>query len=82
MDDITGADYMHGKRTCKDFEMKNLGEYHDLYLRRNVLLLANVFENFRKMCLKIYELNPAKFLLSSQISVASNFNKDWNRINN
>ena len=65
MDDITGADYMHGKKTCKDFEMKNLGEYHDLYLRRNVLLLANVFENFRKMCLKIYELNPAKFLLSS-----------------
>ena len=53
------------KKTCKDFEMKNLGEYHDLYLRSNVLLLANVFENFRKMCLKIYELNPAKFLLSS-----------------
>ena len=62
MEDITDADYMHAKRVCKDFEIKHLGEYHDLYLKSDTLLLADVFENFRKMCLKIYHLDPVKFL--------------------
>ena len=62
MEEITDADYMHGKRVCKDFEIKNLGQYYDLYLKSDTLLLADVFENLRKMCLKIYQLNPAKFL--------------------
>ena len=62
MENITNVDYMHVKRVCKDFEIKNLGEYHDLYLKSDTLLLADVFENFRKMCLKIYHLDPAKFL--------------------
>ena len=55
MEDFTDADYMYAKRVCKDFEIKNLGEYHDLYLKSDTLLLT-AFENFRKMCLKIYEL--------------------------
>ena len=55
MEDTTDVDYAHVKRIYKDFEIKNLGEYHDLYLRSNVLLLADVFENFRRMCLEIYE---------------------------
>ena len=38
MEDITDEDYMHGKRVCKDFEIKNLGEYHDLNLKSNTLL--------------------------------------------
>ena len=50
------------KKTYRDFEIKNLGEYYDLYLRSNVLLLADVFENFLKMCLEIYELDPIKFI--------------------
>ena len=62
MEDITDADYAHAKRVCKDFEIKNLGEYHDFYVQIDTLLLADVFENFRNMCLKIYELDPAKFL--------------------
>ena len=62
MEVITDFDYNHAKRVCKDFERKNLGEYHDLYLKSDTLLLADVFENFRKMCLKSYELDPAKFL--------------------
>ena len=61
VDDITDADYKHAKRVCEDFEIKNLGEYHYLYLKSNTLLLADVFES-RKMYLKIYHLDPLKFL--------------------
>ena len=47
MEDITDANYVHAKEVCKDFEIKNLGEYHDLYVQSNTLLLADVFENFK-----------------------------------
>ena len=47
MEDITDADYVHPKRVCKDFEIKNLGEYHNLYVQSDTLLLADVFENFQ-----------------------------------
>ena len=47
---------------CKRFEIKNLGEHRDFYLRSDALLLRDAFENFRKMCIKIYELDPGKFL--------------------
>ena len=53
---------MHVKRVCKDFEIKNLGKYHDFYLKSDTLLLADVFKNFRKMCLRIHHLGPVKFL--------------------
>ena len=46
----------------KTFEIKNLGEYHDLYVQCDTLLLADVFENFRDKCIEIYELDPAHFL--------------------
>ena len=62
MEDITDADYVHAKRNCKYFEIKNLGEHHDLYVQGNTLFLADVFENFQNICLEIYELDPAKFL--------------------
>ena len=68
MEDITDVNYAHAKRVFKDFEIKNLGENHDLYVQSNVLLLADVFENFRNMCLKIYELDPANFFSSSWIN--------------
>ena len=64
MEDITYADYVHPKRLCKDFEIKKLEEFHDLYVQSDTLLLADVFESFRNMCLKIYKLDPAKFLLA------------------
>ena len=60
--DITDADYVHAKKVCKDFEIGNLGEYHDLYVQSNKVLLVDLFENFKNMCLEIYKLNPAKFL--------------------
>ena len=62
MKDITDADYAYAIKVFKDFEIKNLVEYHDLYVQSNTLLLADVFENFRNMCLKIYELDTEKFL--------------------
>ena len=49
MEDITDADYTHAKRVCKDFELKNLGEYHDLHVQGNTLFLADVFKNFRNV---------------------------------
>ena len=76
MEDISDADYVHAEGVCKDFEMKNLAEYHDLYVQSDTSLLADVFENFRNMCLEIYELDPAKFLINSWISMASSFKKD------
>ena len=60
MEDITHADYTHAKRVCKDFEIKYLREYHDLYGQSNTLLLADVFEKFINICLKINQLDPAK----------------------
>ena len=53
MEDITDADNAHAKRVCKDFEIKHLGEYNDLFVQSDTFLLPNVFENFRNMCIKI-----------------------------
>ena len=46
----------------KKFKIKNLGEYHDLYVQSDTLLLADVFENFRNECIESYEIDPAHFL--------------------
>ena len=62
MEDIIDADYARAKRVFKDFEIKNLGEYYDSYVPSDTLLLVDVFEIFQNMCLKVYELDPAKFL--------------------
>ena len=67
MKDITDAGYMDAKRVCKEFEIKNLGDIHDLYLKSDPLLLVDVFENFRKMYLKIYYLESAKFLSAPRL---------------
>ena len=45
MEDITDTDYIQAKRVCKDFEIKKLGEYHDVFVQNDILLLADVFEN-------------------------------------
>ena len=62
MENIDDIDYRHGNNVFKKFKQKNLAEYHDLYVQRDTLLLADVFENFRNTCLKVYELDPAHFL--------------------
>ena len=62
MENIDDIDYRHGNNVFKRFTFKNLGKYHDLYVQGDTLLLADVFENFRNTCLKVYELDPAHFL--------------------
>ena len=62
MENIDDIDYRHGNNVFNIFKLNNLGDYHDLYVRSDTLLLADVFENFRDMCLKEYELDPAHFL--------------------
>ena len=49
------------QKVFKKFNNKNLGDYHDLYVQSNTLLLADVFENFRNKCIEIYEIVPAYF---------------------
>ena len=62
MKDINDTDYAHPKRVYKDFEIKKLGKCHGLYVQSDALMLPNVFENFRNLCINIYELDSAKFL--------------------
>ena len=52
----------------KDFEIKKIGDYHELYLKSDTLLFADVFDNFTKMCLEIYQLHPVKFLSAPRVS--------------
>ena len=62
MEDISNIDYRHANNLFKVFKLENLGDYHDLYVQSDTLLLADVFNKFRDMCLKEYELDPAHFL--------------------
>ena len=62
MEDISDIDYRHANNVFKGFKLENLGDYHDLYVQSDTLLLANVFNNFRDMCIKEYELDPGHFL--------------------
>ena len=62
MEDISDNDYRHANNVFKVFKFENLGNYYDLYVQSDTLLLADVFNNFREMYLKEYELDPAHFL--------------------
>ena len=75
VNDITDKDYMHTRRVCKEFEIKNLGECHDLYIQSDILLLVDVFENFRNMFLKKYEFDPVCFLATPGLSCQAIFKK-------
>ena len=77
---ITGVDCWYPHKLFEEFKLKNLGEYHDLYLQSDTLLLADVFENFRNKCIERYHLNPAYFFICTWISIASLFKKDSSKI--
>ena len=55
---ISEEDYKHAQNVWKIFDMKTMRDYHDLYLKSDVLLLSDVFENFRDVCLDNYRLDP------------------------
>ena len=61
MSNVSDDDYEHVQRVWKEFRIRNLGEYHDLYLRTDVILLAKVFEAFGDTCLEHYSFGPAHF---------------------
>ena len=65
---ITDDEFDNAKKVWKTFKIKTMGEYHDLYLGSNVLLLANVFENFRKTCMQYYKLDPCHYFMSPGLS--------------
>ena len=62
LEDITGEDYTHAQKLFEELKLKNLGDYDDLYVQSDTLLLEDVFENFRNNCIEIYDLDPAHFL--------------------
>ena len=61
---ITQQDFEHAQKVWKTFNCKNMGDYHDLYLRTDVLLLCDIFKEFRNVCLENYELDPAWYFTS------------------
>ena len=68
MSGVSDQDYEHAGKVWRDFGIRNLGEYHDLYLKTEVILLANVFEAFRKVCLDNYGLDPAHFYTAPELA--------------
>ena len=74
MEDIIDADKAHAKRVGKDFEMKNVEEYHDLSVQSDTLLLANIFENFWNMSCNIWAWS-CKISFNFRISMAGSFKK-------
>ena len=68
-EEISQEQYQHACNVWRKFNIANLGEYHDLYMKSDVLLLADVFENFRDVCLSCYKLDPAHFYTSPGLSM-------------
>ena len=65
---ISDKDYEHAKRVWKTLKCKTMGDYHDYYLASDVVLLSDVFENFRKTCLEYYKLDPCHYFTSPGLS--------------
>ena len=65
---ITDEDYSHAQKVWTTFQLQTMGEYHNLYLKSDILLLADVFENFRKTCLQYYKLDPCHYFTSPGLS--------------
>ena len=75
MSGISEKDYSHACKVWNEFGLKNMGDYHDLYLETDVILLANVFESFRRVCLDNYGLDPAHFYTAPGLAWKACLNK-------
>ena len=76
MEDVTDVNYKHAKIVFNKYLInKDLGDYHDLYIQSDTLLLADVFENFGNICFKVYELDPSHFLSSPGLAWLAHLKK-------
>ena len=75
LEDITNEDYPHTQKIFEELKLKNLGDYHGLYVQSDTLLLADVFENFRNKYIAIYELNSAHFLSAPELAWETSLKK-------
>lgn len=66
--ELSEADYYHAQFVWKTFETSSLGDYHDLFMETDVILLTDVTENFTNLCLCIYGLDPAQFYTASELA--------------
>ena len=62
LENICDKDYLHPRKVWEVFEIRNLGEYHDLYVQTATSLLGDISEKFRDTCIEIYGLDPSHFL--------------------
>ena len=65
---VSDEDYMHAQQVWNEFNCMTMGDYHDVYLKSDVLLLADVFESFRKTALETYKLDPAHYITAPGLS--------------
>ena len=77
---ITDEQYDHAQNVWKTFNLKTMGDYHDLYLKSDILLLADVFENFRKTCLQYYKLDPCHYFTSPGLKLGCYVKNDEYKI--
>ena len=68
LENIINEDYTHAQKVFEEFKLKNLSDYHELYVQSDTLLLADVFENFKNKCIEIYELDPTHFLSALRLA--------------
>ena len=76
LENITKEDYNHAIKVWDTFKIKNLGEYHDLYVQLDTAQLADVFENFISVCLKEYELDPTYFVSTPGLALEAMLQKN------
>ena len=66
--DITKEQHIFALGVYNDFKCRNLGDYHDVYLRTDVLILGDIFQKFREVCIQVYNLDPAHFYSAPNLS--------------
>ena len=75
LENISDEDYAHVQKVWKVFGIKNRGEYHDLYVLCDTLLIADLFENFRDKCIEIYEVDPSYFVSARGLAWEANLKR-------